>query len=126
MRYVRMIQQLALILISLAFSFGTLAASPTIIIETISSVKGTAHDIQLATENGITHITGKVHKSHANKSRRMYGAIKIDLLDADHNLIRQQQAMLHRSSPAKHTHQTSFALAIDQWPDEVTTIRVAY
>jgi hypothetical protein len=102
------------------------AAAVELPVETVRHAWATPYQVQVEDANGGAVVSGKLRTSVANPGRRLYGKVRAEVLDRAGKVIGIYDAVPHRMSPAKHTHRTTFEIAIDRLPESAAGLRVGY
>lgn len=95
-------------------------------IETISGHQGAPTNVELhQTDVGLV-LRGEVRKSPANPSRRMYGRVAVEYLDAAGQVLGTTYTDVYRTSPARHAYRAAFQVPLDDLPAGTRAVRVGY
>ena len=82
--------------------------------------------VEMQTHESGAAISGSLLKSTANPSRRFYGQVYVEMLDANGEVIAVHQASPKRVGQGRHAQRARFEIEIEAVPHDVDSVRVSY
>lgn len=112
--------------ISLGWAQLVNAQTEEVKIVAASNQKALPYDLEIHQREAGISVSGRLLKSPANLSRRFYGKVHVELLDANGDVIAVHYAEPRRLGMAKHPQRTRFHLDIENLSHDLQTLRVSY
>ena len=84
------------------------------------------YDVEIQTRESGVAIAGRLLKSTSNPSRRFYGNVYLEWLNANGDVIAVHHARPERMGQNRHSQRARFEIEIASLPHNADTLRVSY
>lgn len=105
---------------------GAAMATTGLSVITVGSLRATVYDVRVEHDAQGATVSGLVRKGPATGARRLYGSIRLEVLDAEGRVISVEHAEPRRITPGRHSHRARFEVALGRLSDEAAGLRLAY
>lgn len=111
--------------LGLACSSAAMATTGLSVV-TVGSLRATVYDVHVEHDAQGATVSGLVRKGPATGARRLYGSIRLEVLDDAGRLVSVRHAEPRRTTLGRHSHRARFEVALGRLPSQAASLRLAY